>query len=168
MAHLNKFIPIKDDILKGTSIKLRGLEKADIQEKNVDAFLRAFFTSYNNNYDTAYVSNGKVHTVKGRRRSIQDIFMITYYYFPKVSLSKLYIKLSILLNEGVIVSAICSEINKRVYRGKIAYDKGNFFNGPMTDEYGVDFALFDLSGCVFNKVGWGTEYTENNLQIKQV
>lgn len=168
MAHLNKFLNIKEDIIKGTGIKLKGLEKADIKEKNVDAFLRAFFATYNNQYDTAYVSNGKTHTLKGRRRSIQDIFMITYYYFPKASLSKMYLKLSILLNEGLIVSAVCSEIHKRVYRGKIDYDKGNFFNGPMTDEYGIDFALFDLSNCVFNKVGWGTEYTEEQLNIKQL
>lgn len=168
MAHLNKFIPIKEDILKGASIKLRGLNKEDIKEKNVADFLQAFFTTYNSQYDTVYVSNGKIHTGKGMRRSIQDIFLITYHYFPKASLSKMYIKLSTLLNSGVIVSAVCSQINKRVYRGKINYDKGNFFNGPLIDEYGVDFALFDLSNCVFNKVGWGTEYTVDNLTIKKL
>lgn len=168
MAHLNKFLAIKEDVLKASAIRLKGLDKKDIPEKNVADFLQAFFVKYNNQYETVYVSNGKVQTGKGKRRSLQDIFLITYYYFPKASLSKMYLKLSVLLNQGIIVSAICSEINKRVYRAKINYDRGNFFNGPLTDEYGIDFSLMDLSSCVFNQVGWGTEYTEEQLNIKKL
>lgn len=168
MAHLNKFLKIKEDILANSAIRLRGLDKEHIEEKNVADFVKAFFTKYNNQYDTIYASNGKLHTGKGLRRTFQDVFLITYYYFPKVSLTKLYLKLVTLLNEGVIVSAICDKLHKRVYRAKISYDKGNFFNGPMTDEYGVDFEMYNLDKCTFNEVGWGTSYTEDNLEIKKL
>lgn len=166
MAHLNKFSKIKEDILEASDLKFQGLDKGSIPEKNVADFLKVFFTKYNAERNTVYCSNGKIQSKPGLRRSIGDIFKITHYYFPKASLTKMYIRLTTLLAEGIIVSAVCSEINKRVYRLKTSYDKSTFFNGPLTDEYGIDFSLYDLQNCTFNTTGWGTSYTEENLDIK--
>lgn len=167
MAHLNPFPKIKEDILSKSPLKLRDLSKEDIPEKNVEDFLRKFFTDYNQKLDTVYAANGRTQTRAGLRRSIEDIFKIVHYYFPKVSLTKFYPKLLDLVEGGVIVSAICEVIHKRVYRAKTKYDKSNFFNGDLIDEYGTDFTMFEMGEHITNNVhGWGTDYTKQQLNIK--
>jgi hypothetical protein len=165
MAHLNKLSLVKEHILTKAPLKLDTLEKENLQEKNVDDFLKKFFSTYNRTLNTVYVNKKAVQTKAGLRRSVSDIVLICHYYFPKVSITKTYKRLCRLVGEGIIISAVCDKIHSRVYRFKETYDKSNFFNSGMTDEYGVDFNLYDLDGATFNQDGWGTDYDEDNLNI---
>ena len=165
MAHLNKISDVRAYIISRPSLKLRDLEKKNLPEKNVEDFLQKFFTKYNSTLDTVLVDTNAKHTSKGLRRSMTDVLLICHYYFPRVSITKTYKRLCSLINSGVIVSALCNAIHMRVYRAKTNYDRGNFFNGCMTDEFGVDFEMFDLSGASFNETGWGTDYDEDNLNM---
>lgn len=165
MTHLNKFPAIKEHICSKAKLKIRNVTKENLAEKNVEAFLKSFFVNYNKNNPTVYVSNGAIQTQHNLRRSIGDIFLICQHYFPRTSLKKTYERLCALVNEGVVVSAICDDINKRVYRLKTDYDKSNFFNGDLTDEYGIDFTMFNLDNITNNEHGWGIDYTVENLEI---
>ncbi len=160
---------IKIYILSQPKLKLRNLTKPT--EKNPKSFLKAFFLNYNKKLETVYCSNGQIQCMPGMRRSISDIFLIVYYYFPKASLTKLYNNLLNLVLEDVIVSSICKDINKRVYRG-IKTDEKSFINGTLTDEFKVDLKTFKTEEgkrittlCSHNKHGWGIEYGSQHLKF---
>lgn len=138
-----------------------------IDEKNVDALIRVFFSKYNRNYNTIYDGNHKVQTQAGKRRSISDIFRICYFYFPRIRLTTVYKTLLKYIKSSTHYSYICHATGLRVYRdaSQDVYGGGNFFNGPLTDEYGVDFTTFEeLEGISINKKGGNTEDNDQFLK----
>lgn len=165
MANLVK---IKKYLQTQSGLKLKGLAKP--KEKTPELFLSEFFSNYNKKLETVYTSNGQIQTMPGKRRSIQDIYMIIYHYYPKASLTKLYNRLLLLIANDKVVSSICRDIHKRVYRAKLS-DENGFLNGTLTDEFGVDLKTFkgeDKIGittkCKHNISGWGTNYTREDLK----
>lgn len=167
-----KIAKAKAYILKQSKLKLKGLDKPT--EKNPKDFLKAFFTNYNRKLETVYCSNGQHQCHPGKRRSITDIYLITSHYFPKASLSKMYVNLLSLIVKGVVVSSICRDIHKRVYRG-VNQGEASFLNGTLMDEFDIDLKTFkDEEGnklttlCSHNKTGWGNNYTRNDLEIIQL
>lgn len=168
MAHKYSFSKIKEHILsQGSLLKFEGISKNDLPEKNIDDFMSRFFY-YNAKYRTVYAANGAGQTPANKRRSVADIYRIVRYYFPNASLTKLYKRLTQLVKDNVISSAFCEVIGKRVYRKRDGYENTSFFNGTMTDEYGVDFEEFDLEGVAINEHGWGTDYDEDVLKPQQL
>lgn len=138
------FRELKEHFRAQPVIRFQGLEAPD--EKNIEAFLRVFFSKYNRVYPTVYASNGAMQTRAGKRRSIGDIYRLCFYYFPKVRLTTVYKTLLKCIRDYSFFSYICHATGLRVYRDNTqdVYGGGNFFNGPFIDEYGVDFELFEI------------------------
>jgi len=156
-------------ILKQPGLKLKGLTKPE--QKSPQSFLKAFFSNYNKKLETVYVSNGKIQCMPGKRRSIEDIFLITVHYYPKASLTKLYTELLKLITQDLVVSGLCKVIHKRVYRGVTSSDNGGYINGTLIDEFGIDLKTFKIdessitSKCNKNTV-WGN-YTKDAIEFIQ-
>lgn len=163
MPHKYNFKKIKAHIKSLPPLKLSGIGKSDIDEGTWKAFLERFFSYYNRNFNTN--QGGAIQTRAGKRRSITDIYRIILYYFPDVRITEVYKELIILISKKVCCSAICGDTGLRVYRGHQGYDTTGFLNSALTDEYGVDFQQFDISKCTHNSVGWGAEYTEEDLNF---
>jgi hypothetical protein len=155
-------------ILKQPALKLKGLTKPE--QKTPQSFLREFFSNYNRKLETVYCSNGQTQTMPGKRRSITDIYLITVHYYPKASLTKLYIELLKLITKNVVVSGLCKVIHKRVYRGTNSGEQG-YLNGTLIDEFGVDLKTFKVDDiglttqCQKNTV-WGN-YTKDAIEFIQ-
>lgn len=156
-------------------LRIRDLSKKEVRDRfggDIDAFLGHFMTEYNNSFNTVYESNGRTQTEPGKRRSIEDIYRVLVYYYPKASLSNTYKRLIKLMQENKIGSAICDEIHKRVYRNLRSNESISFFNGSLTDEYGVDFEILGIKNIDINlnnsKVGWGHNYNESNIKFVEL
>lgn len=159
----------KKYILKKPKLKLKGLDKPE--EKNPKDFIKMFFSKYNKKLETIYVSNGTVQCMPGKRRSIEDIYLILTYYYPKASLTKLYTELLNLILNNLVVSGLCKVIHKRVYRGITSTDQGGYINGTLIDEFGIDLKTFKIdktsitSKCNKN-TNWGN-YTKDAIEFIQ-
>lgn len=144
-------------------IKFKNFE---LTEKNPKDFL-VNFLKYNKEYDTVYCSNGRVQTEKNKRRSVGDIYRITSFYFPRVTLTTIYETLLENISENKALSSICVSTKMRVYRATSNNEKC-YFNGEKIDEFGVDFNNFTNIKTVRSESGyWGAAYTKEHLkQIK--
>lgn len=160
-----------NSLLKKIKVHLKGMaplkfKNFELQEKNAKDFIKNFL-SYNKIYDTVYVSNGRLQTLKNKRRSIGDIYRITSYYFPRVTLTTIYETLLENISENKALSSICVSTKMRVYRATSNNEKC-YFNGEKIDEFGVDFNNFTNIKTVRSESGyWGAAYTKEHLkQIK--
>ncbi len=98
-------------------------------------FVQCFFQEFNNSAvesnstrNTIFVDDpDRIQTVRGKRRSLGDLFVIFRYYYPTCTLKDvaklLYITLPPLMPH--LASCKCREINKRVW----------FFDEARTNEY---------------------------------
>lgn len=156
------------EYLKGLSpLRFQNLSREDLKEKNPTDFVKNFF-KYNSEYKTIYAGNGQTQTVTERRRSLGDIFRITYYYFPKVRLITIYRALLAAIGEGIALSAICQETGLRVYRATKGSESG-IFNGEKIDEFYVDFNQFEeINACKPKNGWWGDHYGSNDLKFINV
>lgn len=164
MSHKTTFKEIKQYIRDNTDdIKVDGIDSFDGTLE--DFILNLFTVWYNRN--TVFAENGTVQTKAFRRRTISDIYMLCRHYFETPSLSKIYKILIDLISKNILCSAICSDLCRRVYRGKISgYDSIGFFNSVPTDEFGVNFTLLGISNCrLQDESGWGTEYDNDDLEF---
>ncbi len=160
---------VKAYIKSQGGLKLKGLVKID--EKNPQDFLKRFFSYYNKKLETVYKSNGAIQCMPNKRRSIQDIYLIVLNYFPKASLTKLYIEILKLISENLVISGICLDINKRVYRGTNSGENG-YINGVLMDEFQTDLKVFKnkdkkslTSGLLHDSEGWGKNRQKDSLEI---
>lgn len=112
-------------------------------------------------FETEFVESGEFVCGVKRYRTITDIYRLLHHYkgTREITLSVLYSHLSYLLVKGVILSYICGDINKRVYR--INYGKGIYLgNKFFHDEYGQ---YLDLSiRCKYA----GKDMSDSNYQGK--
>lgn len=171
MAVDTKIPKIKEYIKSQPGLKLKGIVKPE--EKNPQEFLRRFFSYYNKKIETVYKSNGQIQCMPGKRRSLQDIYLITLHYFPKASLTKLYTELLLLISQNLVISAICIDIHKRVYRG-VSQGEAGYINGVFSDEFETDLKKFKVdktsitSKCTHDKGGWGIGRGKDSLTIIKV
>jgi hypothetical protein len=156
------FGQIKRHLQEQPALHFRGLTKEDVG-KGLTKFSNNFF-EYNKTLDT-YQGNS-LHTPKGRRRSIGDIYCIFYYYFPKITLTSVYAIVLGQISKGIALSAICNATKMRVYRGVRKGYEQHYFNGEPIDEFGVDIKEFeDFESCPREIGSWGVGATSKNLKI---
>lgn len=160
------FSDIKEYLKNLSPLRFHNLTKDDLKEKNPRDFLNAFFR-YNREYNTIY-GNGKLQTNAGCRRSIGDIFRITFYYFPKVRLTTIYKTLLTMVGESHCLSSICLATGLRVYRATKEGEKA-YFNGEKIDEFTTDFNQFEeLANCKSLGGAWGESYGADNIKFINV
>jgi len=106
---------------------------------NPKAFLRRFFKEYNTNHYTI-VDDLDKHIICGpnRRRSIEDIYQITRYYFPKVTLDQVIKLLIELVHENCLGLSKCNDIKKYVFVNKCPYT-GVYLDKELEFIAGVNF-----------------------------
>lgn len=88
-------------------------EKLEIQYKNITTFLYYFLVKHNLEFNT-YYGNYLVCGVN-RRRSINDLYLISKYYFPTLTLEELILALNDLIGDRQICTQYCTTINKYVF-----------------------------------------------------
>lgn len=166
---MSKIEQVKTYIKNQGGLKLKGLVKPD--EKNPQDFLRRFFSHYNKKLETVYKSNGAIQCLPGKRRSIQDIYLIVLNYFPKASLTKLYTEILNLIAENLVISGICLNIKCRVYRGVNSNEKG-YINGVLSDEFSTDLKTFKgedrksiTSKCDHENGGWSHNRGKDSFEL---
>lgn len=137
-----------------------------VEVRNPQAFIKSFLLDYNYHYATVY-GNNLTQTERGKRRSIGDIYRVTYHYFPKITMGTVYRTLLTLIADGLAISAICHATHMRVYRGlKKGEYGGGYFNGVWTDEFHVDISQFEEHArCNHNNGSWGTGDDESLLNF---
>lgn len=107
----------------------------------MSGFIINLIRTYNNQYDTTYVSNGHVQTEAGKRRSLGDIYMLCKQYYPECNLHEvinlLYVKLPLeMLDLG---SIRCEATQNRVWW---IFNKPRFDHKEKTDIYGNNYQYY--------------------------
>lgn len=122
-------------------LKLRGFKKSDVNGIELNKFIHDFLTKYNSR-STLNVKGGAVQTEGGRRRSGGDVFRLCKYYYPECTLNEVLYTLNNMTDmvyplHKNIVSSICGQINKRVYRANIWGGAGIRHNAGIRDEFNL-------------------------------
>ncbi len=78
------------------------------------AFLRKYITEIALRTPTMK-TGGKVQCEAGRRRSLQDLYIICKQYYPEVTLKEVMLTLMDLVEAGVITPGFCSQIKHEVF-----------------------------------------------------
>lgn len=119
------------------SIRLEKTLKKSIPDNPKD-FLIKFFKKLNDEKATIFVDSKGEQTEAGARRSLGDVYQLTKYYFPTVTLKQvidlLYTELPKIITDGFRTS-YCYTINRRVwyYEGG---SRNEVLNKEKTDEFG--------------------------------
>lgn len=96
---------------------------------DIPTFLQELINNYvNHNY--TYDINNNITDEKALHRSIEDIFRITKYYYPDITLKELLTELLKLQRDDKIRSLFCNDILKRTYFTK---------NTEFSRDYGWEY-----------------------------
>lgn len=131
-------------------IRFDKLNKTGRKDKTVEEFLVRFFKEFNDEKLTIYVDDKSTQTDVERRRSIGDIFMITRYYYPDVTLEEVYDFLMISGKkhfDNGFRSSFCSQILKYVF----------YYNGNATHNV----------ANVDKRAEWNYTYNEIKSELKK-
>lgn len=109
-----------------------------ISSNNLKSFLQRFFEEYNHRHATFNSKTRERICGSGRRRSIGDLYLISKYYFPKITLDILITTLIELMNEEKITVSKCSDIKKYVFKDKRSYDE-NYMTKDLEFASGINF-----------------------------
>ena len=121
--------------LNNTPICVKGLDKK--RKETPVEFLYNFLTDWNLKLPTIYL-DGELQTPPGRRRSMDDIWLIMQYYYPLLSFKEfcqiLYIDIH---TKPSIRSSPCFIIRKRVFY----YNRnhGVIYDRNSKDQHGYTF-----------------------------
>ena len=134
---------IEQKLVLNEPIRLKGLLKN--RTETVEEFLSDFFTKWNEVKPTIYVKSKAVQTDEGKRRSLEDIYLITKYYYPKV---KLVTVVSFLGDEAFdevprFRSSYCSMMNKRAFYMGSTNAPSAVYNKTKLDEWGNDWSFYN-------------------------
>lgn len=88
------------------------INKVDIP--NYSIFIYNYITTYRILYDTTY-ANGTPQCSANKRRSLGDIFLITRYYYPHITIPDIIEVLVSLLRTQQIGASYCNTIHKYVF-----------------------------------------------------
>lgn len=105
--------------------------------KSIPDFLDSFM-ELNDKHDTINTSTGQTHCLRGKRRSLVDVFLVTRTYFPRVGLRTVIREIT---HNKRMSSNLCQMTLKRVYY----YRRGENPRHVQTenkDEFGL--TLVDL------------------------
>ncbi len=134
---------IEQQLNKSEPIRLLGLLKK--REEPLNAFMKEFFTRWNEEKDTIFTNNRNVQTEAGKRRSLGDIYLICKHYYPKTTLKEVSNVLFNMFREVPrFRSSYCYRNNKRMfYVGVNDYEPTGIFDKSHTDEYGNQWNFYD-------------------------
>lgn len=110
--------------LKDNCLKLEG-EIDDVQP--FPLFVKNLILEYNVKYNTLYL-DGFIQTEKNKHRSFKDLYLICKYYYSDITWYDLFDVLINLLNEDVIYSLYCGNIDANVFFPKEDRGHCNFYN----------------------------------------
>jgi hypothetical protein len=162
---MEKYKPIEIKTFLRGQPKIKFASLAKPEELTPREFVKNFFKY--NSLNTVYLNN-QIQTEGGKRRSVGDIFRITYFYFPKVKLRTIYEALLESISENKVLSSICTITGTRVYRKTNNNEKG-IFNGQGIDEFKTDFSKFEIYPLLKPKPGfWGDNYGEKQLKFVKI
>lgn len=100
----------------------------------LDIFVKNLFLRYFKDHCTVNPKDLTVQCIKGKRRSIGDIFLVCRYYYPTCTLKEIYNLLSITYVKKIF-SIKCNEIGKKTYAG--FYFREIVYSNPYSkNEYG--------------------------------
>ena len=102
------------------------------ETKNIARFLETFFV-LNDKHETVNVATGETFCMRGKRRSIVDIFLIARSYFPRIGLRTVIREIT--LNKEVS-SNLCQMTSKRVYYIRKG-DSPRHVHTEQKDEFGI-------------------------------
>lgn len=162
MQKLNKAVEVKritcEEPAKGETLKdradyviafsrpLRFGVEYEKHTNNIEKFISDFFKN-NSSYPTLYAETNRLCCASNKFRSLVDIFLITRFYFPRISLQTVVKHLY--RSEGTVVNAqICQQVKRRVYDGR---EQRHIRHTEAADELGythndyVKFAKEDTS-----------------------
>jgi len=128
-----KFIKLSNS----SPLKFSDIDK--VKAKTAHEFISGEeFFEHNRIHPTIHVG-GMRHTRCGRRRSIEDIFIITRYYFPKVTLEEIYIAISKSKSVNILTY---TNVKKTVYHS-VKDNQGYRYRAVFSeDEHGVNLVPF--------------------------
>lgn len=137
LSSVEKLKNLEDKILKKKPLRLNKFLRKN-KGNTVEEFLIQFFTKLNNEYQTIYYEDRTLQTDVGKRRSLEDIFLITRYYFKTVTLKEVTTLLYSFFNNPKIPcfrSSICSIIKRRTfYVGK---SNSELYQADNKDEFNL-------------------------------
>lgn len=133
-GNIRKLETFEKGLLEEGLLKFKGIKKENmcLQTMSYKGFIETALTAFNPNVSTLYADNNSKQCSKAKRRSAGDIFRITKYYYPQVTLKQVLNSLSSLALNKKIRSSMCEMINKRVY---YASNQPHVFQENEKDEF---------------------------------
>lgn len=137
-----------EKLLKGKYlVKFDGVN--EITDETPESFIKNSFFKYNKQHDSVFAARtvnpkkslakvvGKQQTEQGHRRSLGDIFRVTRYYFPNVTVMQIFkILYNLVINEKYIRTSYCHATDKRMFRIKAtSYENDVLFDEEIADEF---------------------------------
>lgn len=127
---------IQEKIESQEPIRFKGLYKKTAKKDGIITFIRKILTEYSNNHDTIFVKSKKVLSPEGKsRRSLNEIYLLTKYYFPYV---KLITVIETLFRSVEKVNGFrytyCSQHNRKMFY--YSSSRLNWMEPYTTDQFG--------------------------------
>ena len=121
-------------------LKLDSFKLTKEVDDDLEDFIYNFLNVYNSHHATI-TADDETRAISsiGRHRSILDIYLISKYYFPEISLKDVMICVIKLYDEDLIVTQICSTVNRRVFDSKEKFPDWTNYNMDDEDEFNKDF-----------------------------
>ncbi len=144
VTNTNRITEIQTQILAANPrpLRLRGLLR-NRNGQSIQEFMEMFFLEWNNENveanvvkDTLYADTDDIQTVRGKRRSLGDLFMIFRYYYTTCTLKEIA-KLLYITIAPQISSCNCRTINKRVWFYETDTRAGEYKQADERDEFGL-------------------------------
>lgn len=134
----------KEIIFLNPQIKISDISRENTKEITPFQFLSTFLQVWNNVYPTVYVENDLQQCETKCRRSLGDLFMLTKYYFPEITLLEVITILHDLFNGEYehFCTDYCGVINKRVYYYNTFYNT-KIEDRSIKDELGVRYREYE-------------------------
>lgn len=121
-------------------------ELVKLKKDNTTAdFVRKFFDKFNEEYNTCTKDDKSVITPIGTRRSIGDVYRISYtYYGAKMSLVAIVCHTYMRVLESKLTENYCYNVTQtRVYKNRPSKN-GNYFDPRKSDELGMTQQHYSL------------------------
>lgn len=136
---VDKVKQIEEQLLKQPKIRLNKFLRKN-KGNSVKEFIILFLNKLNNEYETIYYEDKKIHTPAGKRRSLGDIFILTKYYHSKATLKEVAQILHSLFNSKEVPnfrSSKCSQIKRRTFYKGASMQSSELLQAEDPDEFGL-------------------------------
>lgn len=129
-----KYLPIVEEQFSTLPIlRFDKFLKKKIAGLNLEQFIDKFFNDYNEEHNTKNPETDKVETTLGKHRSINDLYSICKYYYPKATLEEIFRALfDNCSNNKVFGKWFCKSTKRYVFsKEPTDYDKTTVRDEPV-------------------------------------